>query len=83
MVPARHSLSLASRRFSNMDTLTKPPPPFGHQLRQYFGFEEDYVNLNNGQHSVAPKNRVGPALALIFFWFRFLRLRAEPSACCH
>jgi hypothetical protein len=26
-----------------------PPPPFGHQLRQYFEFEADYVNLNNGQ----------------------------------
>jgi hypothetical protein len=24
------------------------PPPFGHQLRQYFGFESNYVNLNHG-----------------------------------
>ena len=32
-----------------MTTPTEPPPPFGHQLRKYFGFEADYVNMNNGQ----------------------------------
>ena len=26
----------------------EPPPPFGHQLRQYFPFEPNYVNLNHG-----------------------------------
>jgi hypothetical protein len=44
---------------------TQPPPPFGHQLRQYFGFETDYVNLNSGQpHSVSNLHQF--MLALIF-----------------
>ena len=25
-----------------------PPPPFGHALLKYFGFEEGYINLNHG-----------------------------------
>ncbi|KAI0250289.1 PLP-dependent transferase [Lactifluus subvellereus] len=37
-----------------MATPTKPPPEFGHQLRQYFGFEADYVNLNNGSYGSVP-----------------------------
>jgi hypothetical protein len=24
------------------------PPPFGHKLRTYFGFDPEYVNLNHG-----------------------------------
>lgn len=35
-----------------------PPPPFGHQLRQYFGFEADYVNLNNGQSNLKARHTV-------------------------
>jgi len=26
----------------------KQPPPFGHQLLEYFNFNPGYVNLNNG-----------------------------------
>lgn len=26
----------------------KQPPPFGHQLLEYFSFDPGYVNLNNG-----------------------------------
>ncbi|KAI0001521.1 PLP-dependent transferase [Russula compacta] len=37
-----------------MATPTGSPPPFGHQLRQYFGFEADYVNLNNGAYGSVP-----------------------------
>ncbi|KAI9512021.1 PLP-dependent transferase [Russula earlei] len=32
----------------------EPPPPFGHQLRRYFGFEEDYLNMNNGSYGSVP-----------------------------
>ncbi|KAH9959636.1 PLP-dependent transferase [Russula dissimulans] len=32
----------------------EPPPPFGHRLRKYFGFEPDYVNLNNGSYGSVP-----------------------------
>lgn len=38
------------------------PPAFGHQLRQYFGFESNYVNLNHGW---PPPVRVLPSHA---FW---------------
>ncbi|KAF8261625.1 PLP-dependent transferase [Lactarius quietus] len=31
-----------------------PPPAFGHQLRQYFGFESNYVNLNHGSYGSIP-----------------------------
>ncbi|KAI0266849.1 PLP-dependent transferase [Gloeopeniophorella convolvens] len=30
------------------------PPPFGHQLRKYFGFEPNYVNLNHGSYGSVP-----------------------------
>jgi hypothetical protein len=26
----------------------KQPPPFGHQLLEYFHFDPGYINLNNG-----------------------------------
>ena len=48
-----------------MSTPTEPPPPFGHQLRPYFGFEAGYINLNNGP-TFQPKKGV---LALIVFVF--------------
>ncbi|KAH8994849.1 PLP-dependent transferase [Lactarius akahatsu] len=32
----------------------EPPPAFGHQLRQYFGFESNYVNLNHGSYGSVP-----------------------------
>ena len=46
-----------------MATPTEPPPQFGHQLRQYFGFEADYVNLNNGWPFSDHHARAPPALA--------------------
>ncbi|KAI0267546.1 PLP-dependent transferase [Russula aff. rugulosa BPL654] len=45
---------------------TKPPPPFGHQLRQYFGFEADYVNMNSGAYGVVSN----PVLAATEATFR-------------
>ncbi|KAF8485925.1 PLP-dependent transferase [Russula ochroleuca] len=45
---------------------TQPPPPFGHQLRQYFGFETDYVNLNSGSYGSVPN----PVLAATEASFR-------------
>ncbi|KAF9649870.1 PLP-dependent transferase [Thelephora ganbajun] len=32
----------------------KPPPPFGHQLLEYFSFDPGYVNLNNGSYGSMP-----------------------------
>ncbi len=50
------------RHFDKMAMPPEPPPPFGHHLRQYFGFEADYINMNSGQpHSLslhARKNHV-------------------------
>lgn len=28
----------------------KQPPPFGHQLLEYFSFDPGYINLNNGSY---------------------------------
>ncbi|KAI0303839.1 PLP-dependent transferase [Multifurca ochricompacta] len=57
---------------------TEPPPEFGHQLRQYFGFEADYVNLNHGSYGSVP-NPVSQATAANFRYMegnidRFMRL---------
>ena len=36
------------------------PPPFGHLLKQYFAFDESYVNLNHGTRSnVLVSERLG------------------------
>ncbi|KAH9972771.1 pyridoxal phosphate-dependent transferase [Lactifluus volemus] len=37
-----------------MATPNEPPPAFGHQMRQYFSFEENYVNLNTGSYGSVP-----------------------------
>lgn len=29
------------------------PPPFGHHLKNYFGFDPEYVNLNHGARTLA------------------------------
>jgi len=45
-----------------------PPPPFGHQLRQHFGFEADYVNLNNGRPTPCTVHKpLDPKKRLFFF----------------
>jgi hypothetical protein len=31
--------------------INKQPPPFGHQLLEYFSFDPGYVNLNHGSLS--------------------------------
>ena len=34
---------------SEIHTLTqRPPPKFGHALKEYFALDPDYVNLNHG-----------------------------------
>ncbi|RPD59984.1 PLP-dependent transferase [Lentinus tigrinus ALCF2SS1-7] len=33
---------------------TQPPPPFGHALKQYFAFKNDYINLNHGSYGSLP-----------------------------
>ncbi|KAH9945382.1 PLP-dependent transferase [Epithele typhae] len=33
---------------------TAKPPPFGHELKQYFPLEDDYVNLNHGSYGSVP-----------------------------
>ncbi|KAH9945380.1 PLP-dependent transferase [Epithele typhae] len=30
------------------------PPPFGHELKAYFGLDEEYVNLNHGSYGSIP-----------------------------
>ncbi|EKM58287.1 uncharacterized protein PHACADRAFT_252498 [Phanerochaete carnosa HHB-10118-sp] len=30
------------------------PPPFGHAMRKYWGFDEKYVNVNNGSYGSLP-----------------------------
>jgi len=35
----------------------KQPPPFGHQLLEYFHFDPGYINLNNG---LLVLDRIGP-----------------------
>lgn len=39
--------SHAGAKSWSFDPDTKPPA-FGHSLKKYFGFEENYINLNNG-----------------------------------
>ncbi|KAF5390565.1 hypothetical protein D9757_002601 [Collybiopsis confluens] len=31
-----------------------PPPPFGHQMRKFFAFDPDYVNINHGSYGSVP-----------------------------
>jgi len=33
---------------------TSKPPPFGHQLKKYWAFEKDFVNLNHGSYGSLP-----------------------------
>ena len=33
-----------------------PPPPFGHQMLQYFGLDPTYTNLNHGSYGSPPKS---------------------------
>ena len=41
---------------SEIHTLTqKPPPKFGHALKEYFALDPDYVNLNHGTPSRPPR----------------------------
>jgi hypothetical protein len=61
-----------------MAQFTDSPPPFGHQLRQYFGFEADYVNLNNGQPTptIQSQHSTRTTVRLMFF------LVQAPTAPC-
>jgi hypothetical protein len=49
-----------------MSMPTSPPPPFGHQLRQYFGFDADYINMNSGQLQLSSLNAPKAMFALMF-----------------
>ena len=31
-----------------LETYSGTPPPFGHAMHKYFGFDPKYVNLNHG-----------------------------------
>jgi len=45
----------------DFDTLVLPcpPPAFGHAMHEFFGFDPNYTNLNNGKlHSQMPARRV-------------------------
>lgn len=33
----------------NEDLYRSTPPPFGHDILRYFGFDPKYVNLNHGE----------------------------------
>ncbi|KAH9902931.1 PLP-dependent transferase [Cubamyces lactineus] len=33
---------------------SQKPPPFGHALKHYFAFDEDFVNLNHGSYGSLP-----------------------------
>ena len=35
---------------SKVDFETDKPPPFGHGMKAFFGFDEEYVNLNHGEY---------------------------------
>ena len=41
-------LGTAAPTLSTVSYTDTQPPPFGHQLLEYFGFDPGYVNLNNG-----------------------------------
>ncbi|KAA1467437.1 PLP-dependent transferase [Dentipellis sp. KUC8613] len=36
------------------DTYSGTPPPFGHAVHKYFGFDPEYVNLNHGSYGSLP-----------------------------
>ena len=38
---------LAASRYDTYDPNEKPPP-FGHSLKPYFPYDDDFVNLNHG-----------------------------------
>ena len=50
-----------------MSMTAKPPPPFGHQLRQYFGFEPDYINMNSGSLQLSSFHAPKAVFALMNF----------------
>ncbi|KIJ57817.1 hypothetical protein HYDPIDRAFT_184262 [Hydnomerulius pinastri MD-312] len=44
-----------STAWNNVEELYKTaPPPFGHAMRKYFGFDSRYTNLNNGSYGALP-----------------------------
>ena len=46
--PGRSNLSTALAAWLTASYADKQPPPFGHQLLEYFQFDPGYINLNNG-----------------------------------
>ncbi|KAF7325620.1 Aminotran-5 domain-containing protein [Mycena kentingensis (nom. inval.)] len=52
-VARQHTLPPATSATMAYD-YTQAPPPFGREMRQFFAFEEDYVNLNHGSYGSLP-----------------------------
>ncbi|TFK94025.1 PLP-dependent transferase [Polyporus arcularius HHB13444] len=44
----------------------QPPPPFGHPLKQYFAFKDEYINLNHGSYGSLPLPVVWAASQLAY-----------------
>ena len=47
--PGKARLHPGARHAYDPDT---QPPEFGEEVRKYWAFEEDYVNVNRGEHRV-------------------------------
>lgn len=43
-----HKLLETAAPMHNASYINTQPPPFGHQLLDYFSFDPGYINLNNG-----------------------------------
>lgn len=49
-VSQRNTMAKEEAAYLDLDAFYKTtPPPFGHGLRKFFGFDSRYTNLNNGK----------------------------------
>ncbi|KAF9524391.1 pyridoxal phosphate-dependent transferase [Crepidotus variabilis] len=49
-----------TRKFKDMTTdwkkvYSQPPPSFGHDMKQFYTMDPEYINLNNGSYGATPK----------------------------
>ncbi|KAI0710254.1 PLP-dependent transferase [Earliella scabrosa] len=56
---------LAATRYDTYDPNEKPPP-FGHSLKPYFPYDDDFVNLNHGSYGSLPLPVIHAATKLAY-----------------